>query len=313
MLSIALRKSLAAFTVAILAVTLAGCYKPSSEPKYKLAVTSDVVYGHGETAYGTVPLKLDIYQPEVPGQSTFPLMVLIHGGAFLTGDKTQIASYARQYASHGYLVAAVDYRLAGQIPVVSERFKPALEVINNGTQGPVTSFMTSALAAIEDVTIATEYLHTLPQVNKNETVLNGESAGAIIAVHMAYVLDEYGIKHPPVAAVLSHFGGMYPPLSNPSMIGIDRMGIVAGEYTKPPLYMAHATGDYVVPYEKSASMAKHAQQTGFPHKLVTVDANVHVIDINKFEASPGVTIFDDEIAWLNNRLVGTPTDQPNRS
>ncbi|MBL8288986.1 MAG: alpha/beta hydrolase fold domain-containing protein [Rubrivivax sp.] len=76
----------------------------------------DVPYArHGGRAQ-----RLDILQPSGPGPH--PVLVYLHGGAFAIGSKRTHRALAAAYASRGYLVCNVDYRLAPQHP-----FPAALE------------------------------------------------------------------------------------------------------------------------------------------------------------------------------------------
>ena len=64
-------------------------------------------------------LTLDLVQPTnigVPVPATSPGIVLIHGGSFTTGDKTDLDSLAATYATYGYNVVSINYRLIGQNP-----------------------------------------------------------------------------------------------------------------------------------------------------------------------------------------------------
>ncbi len=59
-------------------------------------------------------LRLDILQPKRPGPH--PVLIYLHGGAFAIGSKRTHRALAVAYASQGYLVCNVDYRLAPQHP-----------------------------------------------------------------------------------------------------------------------------------------------------------------------------------------------------
>ena len=66
----------------------------------------DVVY-----ATASATQKLDVYLPE--GDGPFPLIINVHGGGFMMGDKSNPAS-ADEFLAAGYAVASVDYRLSGE-------------------------------------------------------------------------------------------------------------------------------------------------------------------------------------------------------
>ncbi len=50
-------------------------------------------------------------------------------------------------------------------------------------------------------------LSTIDSVGPSQTVLWGNSAGAITAVYLGYAMDDSGIDRPPVSAVISNAGG----------------------------------------------------------------------------------------------------------
>lgn len=79
------------------------------EPKrYKHEKHGAIVFASG-TDY---ELKCDIYQPIA--DEPRPIMLAIHGGAWTTGSKFAMFRHARILANRGYVVMALNYRLAPQ-------------------------------------------------------------------------------------------------------------------------------------------------------------------------------------------------------
>lgn len=65
--------------------------------------------------YGRTPeqeLKLDVYRPKSGGDK-LPACVLVHGGGWTGGDKERFTALAMALAQKGYVVANIEYRLAG--------------------------------------------------------------------------------------------------------------------------------------------------------------------------------------------------------
>jgi acetyl esterase/lipase len=60
---------------------------------------------------GTV-LRADIYLPL--GRGPFPAVLCVHGGAWVVGNRYQMARVAERLAAHGYAAVTIDYRLAPQ-------------------------------------------------------------------------------------------------------------------------------------------------------------------------------------------------------
>ncbi len=89
-------------------------------PKYPMEEDAEWTGGrtwrHVPYAEGSGSQYLDLYVPE--GESRPPLFVLIHGGAFLTGDSDtrQVRWMYRFFRDRGFACASVNYRLAGEAP-----------------------------------------------------------------------------------------------------------------------------------------------------------------------------------------------------
>src|SRR4051812_15939637 len=67
----------------------------------------DLAFG---AASGRV-LRLDLYRsPRTPAQGARAI-VWVHGGGFYEGSRTEVASYATEFARRGFISLAVDYRL----------------------------------------------------------------------------------------------------------------------------------------------------------------------------------------------------------
>ena len=121
------------FTTLLIMVSLISCDKDdnniitpeTSAPTvklnttYEVTITEDITYAEGlshdswnSANTSVVPLLMDSYVPENDLQNR-PLLMLIHGGAFVGGSKQQeaIVDMANYYASRGFVVFSIDYRL----------------------------------------------------------------------------------------------------------------------------------------------------------------------------------------------------------
>lgn len=110
--------------------------------------------------------KLDVFLPPAAGRNGPPrvTVVWIHGGAFISGGKDQIANYARVLAGRGVAVVGVDYAIA-----------------------PGAKYPTP----VRQVNTALAYLRanaTSLGIDATRFVLAGDSAGAHISAQLANVI-----------------------------------------------------------------------------------------------------------------------------
>ena len=74
--------------------------------EYRVDRTRDIVYKEIDGK----KLKLDAYVPK--GDGPFPGVLVVHGGAWRTGSRTQLTMYAKSLARRGFSCFAINYRLA---------------------------------------------------------------------------------------------------------------------------------------------------------------------------------------------------------
>lgn len=91
-----------AIAIVLSALVFAGC----ADPHKRLA--SNVAYGDDPEQ------QLDVYEPRDAFDSSGPrpVIIAVHGGAWQSGDKSWGEQVAEEFASEGYVVASVNYRLA---------------------------------------------------------------------------------------------------------------------------------------------------------------------------------------------------------
>jgi acetyl esterase/lipase len=78
-----------------------------SNPSESVKVQKDVRYG----SVNGSDLHLDVYEPATRGTETSPAVVLIHGGGWISMDKSTMRGMAQFLARSGFVAFAVDYRL----------------------------------------------------------------------------------------------------------------------------------------------------------------------------------------------------------
>jgi acetyl esterase/lipase/photosystem II stability/assembly factor-like uncharacterized protein len=77
---------------------------------FEVSRQDDIVFGTYSSAGQSHNLLLDLYLPTVPDGELIPLIIYIHGGGWFEGSKETCPG--NTFASRGYAVACVNYRLA---------------------------------------------------------------------------------------------------------------------------------------------------------------------------------------------------------
>jgi acetyl esterase/lipase len=89
----------------MMCMALSACTAAEEEPTTATEFT-DVVYAEKSSSE-----KCDIYLPG-DGTGTYPVIIAVHGGAFLSGDKAQELDYLDAALASGYAVVSINYRLS---------------------------------------------------------------------------------------------------------------------------------------------------------------------------------------------------------
>ena len=119
------------------------CHAPSSRPL-------PVVRLLAKTAKRRpLALAMDIYLPEGAPDGKRPLLLMLHGGAYLIGNKEEKgqAGWCRHFASLGYVAVSVDYRL-GFFPSRSGLARAETDAVSDCAEA------LNCLLAREDLTLA---------------------------------------------------------------------------------------------------------------------------------------------------------------
>jgi len=177
------------FYTVLLAMALNCCsckHYVSSSPARVANATCDIVYGENSDWEGNEDsLKLDLYAPKNFSKGeTYPLVVFIHGGGFLNGDKKSTIIPCSILADSGFIVASVNYRLGW-------------DKGTNLCDGNIQELFDAGYRSVQDVNAALRFLVSkanLYSIDTNWIFLAGSSAGAIAALHAAYLNDSNDIS-----------------------------------------------------------------------------------------------------------------------
>ncbi|MEJ6505193.1 MAG: T9SS type A sorting domain-containing protein [Crocinitomicaceae bacterium] len=211
--------------------------------------TSNIVYGQNTSwTGGQATLDLDFYEPEGDIETERPLLIWVHGGSFIGGSKTDfdMVTFSERFAKKGYACASIDYRL-GFFPIDSVN---AVKAVVRATQ--------DLRAAIRFFYKDKQSTNTY-KIDTNKIFIGGSSAGAITALHVAYLDDECEIEDYLGQSTIISMGGIEGTSGNPGYSStvhgvINGCGALARyswmEADDVPLCSFHGTADGVVTYNR---------------------------------------------------------------
>ncbi|MEV0084878.1 alpha/beta hydrolase [Saccharopolyspora sp. NPDC050642] len=185
--------------------------------------------------YASPDLLLDLYIPDIPAPAGVPVVLYLHGGAWLIGSREDHLDRLVRLAEHGIAVASADYRFA------------------NAAAFP---------AQLHDAQAAVRWLRREGQAHGLATErigVWGASAGAHIAAHLALAVDG---PESSVQAMVGYFGSY------------DLTARAADARPDPALPVPHEVRTAVwptgLPHPPSARL-RHALLAGVPEAELTED------------------------------------------
>lgn len=221
------------------------------------------------------PLKLDFY---AAAETNAPVVVMVHGGGWDSGDRMQIAHFNHWLAGQGYHVAAISYRLAPEYPWPAQRAD---------TLQAITWLKAHAVEL---------------QLDPQRMVLMGRSAGAQIAAAVAYgepdpgvrgFIGLYGVYDMNFVWSVSrpddvlnstnlmnqYLGGAPTPANQADYDSASAQGLVRTGQT-PPTLLIHGTIDTLCWVKHSQRLADELRDKSIPHAFIELPWAVHAFDFN---------------------------------
>lgn len=151
-------------------------------------------YGQATDYAGNqVDLLLDIYKPKLDSNCLRPMLVLVHGGAWVAGSKADVnmVLMSREFAKKGWVVANINYRLGTHKAASYAMYA----LCNNSISAPCGYISDSAeiyranYRGMQDAKGAIRFMknrNLMDSSDVNNVFIVGESAGAFIAFATAF-------------------------------------------------------------------------------------------------------------------------------
>jgi acetyl esterase/lipase len=255
-------------------------------------VLPENVAAYQDVQFATVngrDLKLDLFVPTIRSKRA-PLVVLIHGGCWISGTRKSYGRQAIDLARRGYAAASIDYRLS------EEAAYPA---------------------AIDDCRAAIQWLGNHADdygLDRTRIALLGGSAGGHLAEYVGYRTQTTGSD---VRAVISYYG--WSDLTHPTVRDFYWNEVFLGKKYEdapdlyreaspityvgrlsPPTLLLHGTIDPIVPPNQSVRLIERLEEHGVPYVYAPFLGLYHAFAIDE-DASERAMYFVDR--FLTEYLV----------
>ncbi len=234
------------------------------------AVQRDIPY----STNGGVVLKLDIYSPKTKPDKPAPVAVYIHGGGWRSGDKSSgawITDVTAELVGRGYVVVAVDYRLApdAQWPAFIHDVKAAVRFLRaHAAQYQIDPNRIGTWGSS-----AGGHLVALLGTTDASAKLEGEDGWAGESSRVQAVVDLFGPSDLPqmmrdAGRASQAFGTAPDALQQASPVNyVSR--------DDPPFLILQGDADKTVPPEQSQILHDKLKAAGVPSTLVMVKNGGH--------------------------------------
>jgi acetyl esterase/lipase len=311
------------FLLAILSLATSTFASDVDRPFAKATYNYKYVEGHA--------IKADVYRP--PDNRVRPVILFLHGGALIFGDRTGIRNaQLGRYLKEGFVVVSIDYRLAPEtkLPGIIEDLRDAYRWVR---------------------TDGRELFHADPK----RIAVVGHSAGGYLTLSAGYqcqpppraLVSFYGYgditgawysrpdpfysKEPAVSAEKANqsvsdsivtegnedrrwsfylycrqqglwpkmVGGWDPDAEPRKFDSYCPVRNVTSKY--PPTLLLHGDADTDVPFEQSELMARELERRGVKHRLIRIAGGPHGFD-GKADDPQAAQAFEAVIAFLKKHL-----------
>jgi para-nitrobenzyl esterase len=221
----------------------------------------------------TIPLKLDAYLPE-NSLAKRPALVLIHGGGLDFGSRTDpnIVNMANYFASRGWVVFSLDYRLKSDKGTVPSDWE----------QNISDEDLLKMYPANRDVKAAIRWLYANSETYNIDTdyiTVGGGSAGALLSISLGVTdaedyTNELSITEDPtlsttninqpakVHTIIDFWGGEAYVKILELLYGLQRF-----DSNDAPILIAHGTNDNIVDFSSAETLKNNYQITGVDYEF----------------------------------------------
>lgn len=240
-----------------------------------LMVKFDPVYA----SPGGTPLRYDLLRPETDAKT--PLIVFIHGGGWISGDKSDLQEIACSFVERGYAAALIQYRLAPLHP-----FPSAVEDVQSFVRfiraqagefgidaGRIASLGSSAGA------------HLALMLGVTDVAEDGISSRVQTVIDLCGITDltNYRETHYPIAwSFLEQFVPL--PYEGNEQVFRSASPLTLVDQHAAPTLIVHGEEDDIVPIGQSEALAAAMSAHKVAHRFLRVPSEGHGFSLEAWPA-----------------------------
>jgi len=269
-------------------------YLPPTEPTRRddgALHYSGITYA---VAFGFRPLQLDLWVPA--GDAPAPLVVWVHGGGFMFGDRRHLPETLRTnqlfdaLLAAGLTVATIDYRHAMEAPFPAQLHDAKAAVRYLRAHADDLGISTARIGVMGES--AGGHIAALVGLTAHRADLEGTHGVVGPSSAVDVVVDWYGpadLATMPRKTLPPDIAAKLPPellvapedqltrgLEGPALADASPVTHVTPD--APPFLLVHGTTDWLVPYAQSEQLAAALVAAGVPVRLVPVDGAEHIFN-----------------------------------
>lgn len=238
----------------------------------RVTIETGVVFGTG----GGRALRCDVYRPP-DGTSNHCGVLIIHGGAWMQGDRSQLRGYGILLGRKGYTCVACEYRLSGEAkwPAQVHDVKAALRWMRASAR----------MLDIDPHKIAVEgnsaggHLALMLGATQNVPEFEGDGGNAGVGTEVAAVIAFYapallGASGLPLSGPVAALMG--PDATHEDVLRASPVTYARADF--PPTQLFHGTKDELVPVSESLRMFDALRNAGARVELHAYEGAPHAFD-----------------------------------
>jgi acetyl esterase/lipase len=245
-------------------------------------------------AFGYRPLQLDLWVP--PTEAPAPLVVWIHGGGFMFGDRRYLPETLRPnqvfdaLLQAGLAVAPIDYRHALEAPFPAQLLDAKAAVRYLRAHADELGISTERIGVAGES--AGAHIAALVGLTAHRPDLEGTHGVLGQSSAVDVVVDWYGpadlATMPRVALPPAIAAKLPPEMATPpedhltrgleGAARADASPVTHVTADAPPFLLVHGTADWLVPYAQSEQLHAALTAAGVSSTLVPVEGAEHIFD-----------------------------------